>query len=334
MTTTATTTDTTTTATTSTAASGIMYGNLAIGLDSLPTYDGTTPVEDFITVVEGTSTLANWSENQMVAIALLKLRSQAKQFIDSEPTLRDTKSWVTLKDSLRSQFKKQYVQGLAIKNFIECRQRAGESCRQFLTRLKLLGNRTITLTEDILHDAHVKRKLEEDVTTQFLLGLVMPIKQRVLSSDPKSLEEALTTAVREETIENLIHPTSNKECRMIKNTREFKNYVDERKAAFPSRNKNLKCTRCEKVGHTAEYCWRKKTRTGYVCKEPGRVRTVCPKRNGTRQRIAMDKRCYKCQELGHLARTCVRKRKQSQQQALNCRAVEFQPRNLAAEQAN
>ena len=39
------------TTTTATAASGIMYGNLAIGLDSLPTYDGTTPVEDFFTVI-------------------------------------------------------------------------------------------------------------------------------------------------------------------------------------------------------------------------------------------------------------------------------------------
>ena len=152
-----------------------------IGLDSLPTYDGTTPIDEFLTVVEGTGALAKWKHGQLITIILLKLRNKAKQFIDSEPTLRSTTDWSVLKNSLRNQFKRLYVKGAAMRNFVEGRQRNNESCRQYLTRLKLLGNCTITFTGTEGHDDAVQQKLEEDVTTQFILGLLMPIRQRVLS---------------------------------------------------------------------------------------------------------------------------------------------------------
>ena len=42
--------------------------------------------------------------------------------------------------------------------------------------------------------------MKQDITTQFTLGLLMPIKQRVLSGNPDELEEALELVEREESI--------------------------------------------------------------------------------------------------------------------------------------
>lgn len=325
MTTNTTTTTTTGTATGSSPRVPASHGNIMIGLDSLPTYDGTTSVDDFLTIVEGTGTLANWTDTQLVAITFLKLRSKAKQFIDSEPKLRDTKSWVTLKEGLKDQFKRQYVKGAAMKNFIECRQRSGETCRQYLTRLKLLGNRTVTLTGDPVHDDPIINKLEEDITTQFTLGLMMPIKQRVLSGNPQSLDEALKIAEREESIENLIHPFRGKECRLVTSTAttDSRNYNN-------MRNNQWKCTKCQRKGHTANYCWAKDSKNNSSRNCGGQNSKEWQGNNVVKK--GPDRRCYNCKEIGHFARTCPRNRTNAVQKrpGLNGNAAEFQPLNSSA----
>jgi len=332
-----TTTETTTVTTTLTSTSGTMAssGNIVIGLDSLSTYDGTTPVDEFLTVLEGTGALAKWTDDQLIAIALLKLRGRAKQFLDSEPTLRTTTSWRTLKEQLRSQFRRQYIKGSAVKNFIECRQRTNETCRQYLTRLKLLGNRTIELTGDQNKDEILTRKLEEDITTQFTLGLVMPLKQRVLSGDPQSLEDALKIAEREESIENLVHPSSSKECRVVSkpSTSYYKPNKEIKSAA------KYKCIRCQKEGHTVNFCKEKDRRSCFICHEKGHISSVCPNKVKQERRELKNDKCFYCQQPGHFSRYCpTRYRKPfhstAQQTALNSNAAEFQPRTPAVEEAS
>jgi len=327
----ATTTAATTTTTTTTAGmSSTSTGSIAIGLDSLPTYDGTTSIDEFLTVVEGTGALANWNDGQLIAITFLKLRNKAKQFIDSEPTLRSTTDWNIVKSSLRNQFKRQYVKGAAIKNFIECRQRNNESCRQYLTRLKLLGNRTVTLTGDVSHDETVKNKLEEDVTTQFMLGLLMPIKQRVLSGDPQSLELALKIAEREESIENLIHPSHQ---RMVTSTNQ-PNLDSYARNKF---SKPMKCYKCQKEGHTANYCKAKDIRVCFKCHKQGHISPNCPQKNLSTKTVPNNRGCFTCGNPEHFARNCLEQRNQaggSARQGLNSNAAEVRPRYSAENEAN
>jgi len=80
----------------------------------------------------------------------------------------------------------------------------------------VLANKTLELTGDAPDDAAVRRKLEKDIATQFVLGLVHPLKQRVLSKNPSNLTEALEYAEQEESIENLIDFSTSRECQAIK----------------------------------------------------------------------------------------------------------------------
>ena len=186
--------------------------NIFIEIDSIPNFEGQSSIEEFLSIIEETAVLVNWSEEQRLSVARVKLRGQAKQLLEAEPTLKDTKKWKDLKQALQNQFTRHFVSGSAMKQFIECKQRIGESCRQFLTRLKILGNRTLKLTR--VPDQIIKTKLEQDITSQFCLGLCLPIKQRVLTANPTSLENALEIAEREEIIESFLRPSNNRECRM------------------------------------------------------------------------------------------------------------------------
>lgn len=145
--------------------SPVITNNIVLGIDSISTYDGTSSIEEFLGSIDETALIADWTEQQKVAIARLKLKQKAKQFIDSEPDLKRTTSWTTLKDALKQQFTLPYVRGAAMKNFVECRQRVSEPSRQFLTRLKILGNKTITLTGVKNTDQPILDKLEQDITT-------------------------------------------------------------------------------------------------------------------------------------------------------------------------
>lgn len=66
-----------------------------------------------------------------------------------------------------------------------------QDLKKNLTKLMLLGNRRATLTGDPSIDDLIKRKLEQDITAQFTLGLTIPNKQRILSGNPQSLNDAI-----------------------------------------------------------------------------------------------------------------------------------------------
>ena len=58
----------------------IMPPHMMISVDSVPTYDGTSSIEEFLNIVEETGTLAEWTHKQLLAIVRLKLRFKAKQY--------------------------------------------------------------------------------------------------------------------------------------------------------------------------------------------------------------------------------------------------------------
>lgn len=315
-------------------------------LDIVPTYDGQGSIGDFMSIIEETAILANWSDRQKTCIVRLKLRGKAKQFIDSEPELQTTADWAKLKQELRTQFSRPCVKGSAIKNFIECRQRIGETCRQYLTRLKLLANKTLELTGDATDDAADRRKLEKDISTQFVLGLVHPLKQRVLSKNPSNLTAALECAEQEESIENLIHSSTSRECRAVKLNQQN------------VQPKKYYCNICKKPGHTDNYCRNANSRNlrqvrtrnnlCFKCNKPGHYQRDCPdtrratqvynnqnrntsvRARNTTTSNQQQRTCFRCNQPGHFARECTA---EIGSLNLNSDAAASQPRSPAAMEA-
>ena len=55
-------------------------------------YDGTSSIKEFLTIVEETDNLAEWTNKQLLAIVRLKLRFKARQYLDSELSFKATTS--------------------------------------------------------------------------------------------------------------------------------------------------------------------------------------------------------------------------------------------------
>lgn len=337
-TTTSSTTTTTTSTTTSTISAPVtttMCGNIIFGLDSVPVYDGTSRIDDFLSLIEQTAILANWTEQQMTAIAKIKLRQKAKQFLDSETELQLTHDWKTFKDKLKTQFTKTSIKGTAMKNFVECKQRSGESCREYLTRLKLLGNKTMLLTGNPQVNNTLKDKLEKDITVQFTLGLLMPLKQRVLSGNPQDLKEALEIAEREESIQDHIRPHNGHECRTVSYYNRQPGTSTDRRNGTQQNHQNIKCFNCNRPGHFKSNCpnrtQKHESKVCFICSKRGHIARNCPNPN-------TERKCFICKNPGHLARNCktnpvpYRERTRAQV-SLNSPAAPLQPRSQAVNEA-
>ncbi|KAH8022384.1 hypothetical protein HPB51_023671 [Rhipicephalus microplus] len=84
--------------------------------------------------------------------------------------------------------------------FLNARQKADEEVRSFASRLRMLG--TATLANSDSQDpvkASLRREiLAEQLLSQFLLGLRDPVRRFVLSRDPKTFDEAIAIAAKEE----------------------------------------------------------------------------------------------------------------------------------------
>ena len=298
----------------------VVLNNVVIGLDAIPTYDGIGSIDEYLAIVEETSLLANWTELQKVAITRLKLRGQAKQFIVAETTLQTTPSWDALARALKKQFRRPEINGEARKQYMECKQRVGETCRQFLTRLKVHANKTFSLTGEKNIDQELQRRFEEDLTTQFIMGLQMPLKAKVLSKNPENLDAALVVAEREEAIESLIKPFgSHRECRGI-----------DRSRTNTEPSKRLKCYNCQGEGHFAREC--RQTKPQFRCfkyNQAGHFANSCKMQAKRETRI-----CYNCNTVGHLRINCPSRQtsRYEKRRHLNANAATFRPQGQAAEQ--
>ncbi|KAH8042461.1 hypothetical protein HPB51_023471 [Rhipicephalus microplus] len=80
------------------------------------------------------------------------------------------------------------------------RQKADEEVRSFASHLRNLGTATLASSDsqDPVKASLRREILAEQLLSQFLLGLRDPVRRFVLSRDPKTFDEAIAIAVKEE----------------------------------------------------------------------------------------------------------------------------------------
>ena len=171
----------------------------AIELISL--FEGTTKVNDFIDNLESVAKLMNLDQSQCKALAILKLRGRAKEFLDTHMRIKTEGTWDDLKKGLKKRFEKQKLPGQVEHEFQNCRQRVGESIRDFSERVRKLGLLTVTYTDDPQHNIFTTNALTRDFLRIFKTGLLGVVRQRVMSKNPQEFEEAIEIAEQEEIIE-------------------------------------------------------------------------------------------------------------------------------------
>ncbi|KAL1478874.1 hypothetical protein MTO96_052308 [Rhipicephalus appendiculatus] len=92
-----------------------------------------------------------------------------------------------------------------VERFRNARQNTGEEARSFANRVRLLGTATLAGSSgEESAKAQLRREiLAEQMLSQFLTGLRDPVRRFVLSRDPKTFDEAINAAAREELNEKL-----------------------------------------------------------------------------------------------------------------------------------
>ena len=218
----------------------------AIELVSL--FDGITKVNDFIDNLESVAKLMNLNQPQCKALAILKLRGKAKEFLDTHLRIKTEGTWDDLKTGLKKRFEKQKLPGQVEHEFQNCKQRVGESIRDFSERVRKLGLLTVTYTDDPQHNIFTTNALTRDFLRIFKTGLLGVVRQRVMSKNPKEFEEAIEIAEQEEIIETF---TKNVVVDEV-NAAEANGNSSKGKQKVSRNNENEKKTE-KKVNYAAHY---------------------------------------------------------------------------------
>ncbi|KAH7958202.1 hypothetical protein HPB51_027813 [Rhipicephalus microplus] len=97
-----------------------------------------------------------------------------------------------------------------VERFRNARQNAGEEERSFANRVRLLRTATLAYSSgEAPAKTQLRREiLAEQMQSQFLTGLSNPFRRSVLSRDPKSFDEAIDVAAKEERNEKLSQSSS------------------------------------------------------------------------------------------------------------------------------
>ncbi|KAH7932458.1 hypothetical protein HPB51_029278 [Rhipicephalus microplus] len=167
-----------------------------------------------------------------------------------------------------------------VERFRNARQNAGEEARSFANHVLLLGTATLANScgEEPAKTQRRHEILAEQMMSQFLTGLRDPVRRFLLSRDPKSFDEAIDVAAKEERNENLSQSSS-----------VPIRHVDENANAHEMRS------RLDRMEKLLEESLRSRDTVG----ENGQRNTRRPPFSG---------RCFNCDGFGHFWRECDRYR--------------------------
>lgn len=155
---------------------------------------GSLSVESFVKNVTSTGKLTKLTETDLAEVAKLRCIGAASSFLEASPDLEDT-TWPVLKSKLLNHFSEKFEnEKIKISN---CIQNSAESAREFATRLKLVGLKSVKPCEE--PELSIRQSImKEEILNQFLKGLGSTLKHTVYSQNPETLEKAISIAEREE----------------------------------------------------------------------------------------------------------------------------------------
>ncbi|XP_075737208.1 uncharacterized protein LOC142776769 [Rhipicephalus microplus] len=165
--------------------------------------------------------------------------------------------------------------------FLNARQKADEEVRSFASRLRILGTATLASSDsqDPVKASLRREILAEQLLQQFLLGLRDPVRRFVLSRDPKTFDEAIAIAVKEEQNEKVssshslpiryveedtdVHEMHSRLDRLEKLVESLavRNKVEQNWQEYPKQLPNAdRCYNCGRFGHIRRECHRYRRR--------------------------------------------------------------------------
>ncbi|KAH6922658.1 hypothetical protein HPB50_017467 [Hyalomma asiaticum] len=163
-----------------------------------------------------------------------------------------------------------------VEKFWNAKQNAGEEVRSFAERLRIFGKATLGIVsgEDPAKTQLRREILEEELLSRFTAGLRDPVRRFVLSHEPRTFEEAVEVAAREEQIDKLCtrsihHGSDSAEERELLDRLDRLEKLIERSLGLPEYERDAdvrrrcstapppRCCDCGRFGHVARECVRR-----------------------------------------------------------------------------
>ncbi|XP_064465334.1 uncharacterized protein LOC135376787 [Ornithodoros turicata] len=147
-----------------------------------------------------------WTDEQLIGVARCKMVGTAYSFAWHEESTQKVKKFAEFKKPAVARFDTE-PHHVELDIFHGDRQNSNEDVRAFATRVRKLGNDALSAYggETCGEQELAKELLKKQLRTQFLDGLRDPVRRFVLSHDPKTFEDAIDVATREERNDRLVN---------------------------------------------------------------------------------------------------------------------------------
>jgi hypothetical protein len=264
----------------------------------IPKWTGTDKslqVNEFFQTVESTANIGNWSEKDKIQITILRLADTAKAFYSGCLELHAPDiTWEKFKAQFLKRFRDVRNDQFHFLQLQTARQKYNEKPQEFADRCRSLAQKTVEKVDDpVLQKCHYDQA-ERMMLAAFISGLIGNPGQQVRFKMPQTLEEALQIAITvyeaeiQEKRNETFYSGSVPKCSYCKRTghtlqecrtkwrnsgqgnsptnRESKFWkpnqtqkrVDKGKEGFTKAQ--LRCYECDKLGHFASECYRRKAK--------------------------------------------------------------------------
>lgn len=243
-------------------------------LDNIDKYDGHENVKEFLSVIDNTGRLYNWTDSQKVDVCRIKLRGNARIYLESEVQLQSTQDWNLFKKQLTEKFTIKKTPAQCLREFYNCSQRRNEKVVDYLARLKIAGSKTMDLPTGETDRAAVQKQYDAHLLVRFMDGLIEPIRSIVALARPSKLSTALEVAQDAECNQTWTQRQGHPLMMAVFNREE-----DEVRR-FPLRNER-RPTECAQTNSRS----RRSTITCYNCNGQGHIARVCPSAKSRQQHL-------------------------------------------------
>ena len=116
-------------------------------LSLVPKWSGTdkaVPLHEFFETIESTGKIGNWTQEDMVRIATLKLTDVARAFYNGTLELHDQRiTWGAYKTAFQNRFRDVRTEQFHFSQLQMARQKKDESPQEFADRCRSLSHKTV-----------------------------------------------------------------------------------------------------------------------------------------------------------------------------------------------
>ena len=279
----------------------VKINNFAEFLSMIPEFSGSEDlsIEQFIEKLHEISSVADWTEQQILTAAKLKLSGEAGRFAKSHPLVKKCKNLEELKTQLKNRFGKPGDNNCLLK-FTQATQKINENTRSFLSKLSGLAHSCFPNDE-------VMR--EQMLYNQALKGLNSTSRRFIMNLCPKKFQDIWDGAIQEEQCLEFekLHAEINvgamfsqaqKESSEIAEMKNIiqANMLENDKRILELTNQVQNLTTLVQASHSAQQPYN---------------------RDRNRHNHRQDIICYNCNVKGHISRFCPSKKKTSHKENLN-----------------